>query len=79
MKRTEFSSKELRERTDEELRSLERQIKETMFKHRLGRATNQLENVSVIKTARRDLARIMPLIRARELGAEPARPQTREA
>ncbi|MDY0001605.1 MAG: 50S ribosomal protein L29 [Polyangia bacterium] len=79
MKRTEFSAKDLRERTDEELRSLERQLKETLFKHRLGRATNQLENVSVIKIARRDLARVKTLIRARALGAERGRPETREA
>ncbi len=78
MKRTEFSTKELRDRTDEELENLERQLKETLYKHRLGRATNQLENVSVIKTARRDLARVKTLIRARTLGAEPARPGTRE-
>lgn len=79
MKRTEFSPKDLRERTDEELKGFERQLKESLFKHRLGRATNQLENVSVIKTTRRDLARVKTFIRARALGAEPARPETREA
>ena len=79
MKRTEFSSTELRERTDEELKSLERQLHEKLFKQRLGRATNQLENVAEIKTTRRDLARVKTLIRARALGHEVGKPGTREA
>lgn len=79
MKRTEFSSADLRERTDEELKGLERQIYETLFKQRLGRATNQLEDVSKVRTARRDLARIKTLIRARTLGIELGKPETREA
>jgi large subunit ribosomal protein L29 len=79
MKRTEYSSTELRERTDEELKSLERQLFEKLFKQRLGRATNQLENVAEIKTTRRDLARVKTLLRARETGREQAKPGTREA
>jgi large subunit ribosomal protein L29 len=78
MKRTEFSSTDLRERTDAELTSLERQLHEELFKLRLGRATNQLENVAKIKTTRRDLARVKTIMRARELGKEPSKPDARE-
>lgn len=79
MKRTEFSSTELRERTDQELQSLERQLAEELFKLRLGRATNQLENVAKVQTTRRDLARVKTILRARVLGNEASKPDTREA
>ena len=79
MKRTEFSSTELRERTDAELVSLERQLRTDLFKLRLGRATNQLENVAKVKTTKRDLARVKTLIRARAMGLEVSMPATREA
>lgn len=79
MKRTEFTATDLRERTDQELESLERQLAEELFKLRLGRATNQLENVAKVKTTRRDLARVKTILRARVLGSEPAKPDMREA
>lgn len=79
MKRTEFSTQELRERTDAELRSAERQLNEDLFKLRLERATNQLENVSKLKTAKRDLARVKTVIRARDKGLEESKPDYREA
>ncbi len=79
MKRTEFSSTELRERTDQELQGLERRLQEELFKLRMGRATNQLENVAKVKTTRRDLARVKTILQARSLGNEPAKPETREA
>ncbi|MFC1482396.1 50S ribosomal protein L29 [Myxococcota bacterium] len=78
MKRTEFSSTELRERTDDELRSLERRLREDLFQMRLGRATNQLENVAKLKHAKRDLARVKTIIRARQRGMEPSKPDLRE-
>lgn len=78
MKRTEYSAQELRERTDKELRSVERQINDDLFKLRLERATNQLENVAKVKTAKRDLARVKTLITARSKGIEPSKPDYRE-
>ena len=78
MKRTEYSPQELRERTDKELRSVERQLLEDLFKLRLERATNQLENVAKVKNAKRDLARVKTLITARAKGLEPSKPDYRE-
>ena len=41
---------------------LERQLTSNLFRHRLGR----LENMSVLKRARRDIARVQTAITARE-------------
>ena len=79
MKRTEFSTQELRERTDAELVSAERQLNEDLFKLRLERATNQLENVAKLKAAKRDLARVKTIIHARVKGFEESKPDYREA
>ena len=78
MKRTEYSTKDLRERSDEELKGMVRTIREDLFKFRLGRATNQLEDVSKIKRARRDLARVLTIQQLRAVGKEPTR-MTKEA
>jgi large subunit ribosomal protein L29 len=73
MKRAEYSTQDLRERTDEELRGMVRTLREDLFKLRLGRATNQLENVSKIQRAKRDLARVLTIQTARSRGLEAAR------
>jgi large subunit ribosomal protein L29 len=78
MKRTEYSTKDLRERTDDELKGMVRTLREDLFKHRLGRATNQLEDVSKIKRTKRDLARVLTIQQLRALGQEPTR-MTKEA
>lgn len=79
MRRTEYSPQELRERTDQELLGVERQIRGDLFKFRLQRSTNQLEDVSKVRRSRRDLARVKTILRARGLGLEAAKPATREA
>lgn len=78
MKRTEYSTKDLRERTDDELMGMVRTLREDLFKLRLGRATNQLEDVSKIKRTKRDLARVLTIQQLRATGLEPAR-KTKEA
>lgn len=79
MKHTEYSPQQLRERTDQELLGVERQIREDLFQLRLQRSTNQLEDVSKVRRSRRDLARVKTILRARGLGIEAAKPETREA
>lgn len=78
MKRTEYSTKDLRERTDDELKGMVRTLREDLFKLRLGRATNQLEDVSKIKRTKRDLARVLTIQQLRAVGKEPTR-MTKEA
>jgi large subunit ribosomal protein L29 len=41
-----------------------------MYALRVQRATNQLENTSTLRAKRKDLSRVLTVIRARELGVE---------
>ena len=67
---TKMGAKELRGHADEELRSLERSLREELFKFRLQRYTNQLENTMQIRKLRRDLARVKTILTARSQGLE---------
>ncbi len=64
--------KELTELTVQELREQERQLVEERYNLRFQKVTGQLENPGRIKVARRQLARIKTLIRARELEEQKA-------
>ncbi|PID39620.1 MAG: 50S ribosomal protein L29 [Proteobacteria bacterium] len=68
---------EIRERTDEELRTLESQLQEDLYRMRVQKATNQLENTATLKTLKRDLARVKTIQAAREKGVEESRKATR--
>jgi large subunit ribosomal protein L29 len=61
---------EIRERSDEELETLARQLQEDQYKFRVQKATNQLEDTSTARRARKDLARVMTVLRARKLEIE---------
>ena len=61
---------ELRERTDDELKSLTRSLEEDLFKFRVQRYTNQLENTMKIRNTRRMLARVKTIVAARSKGIE---------
>lgn len=58
---------ELRELSDEELRSKLRELQEELFNLRFQLATGQIENVGRIRTVRRDIARLKTIQRQREL------------
>ena len=51
-------AKDLRGNDPAELRSTVRKLEEDLFKHRLKKNTNQLENTMLIRNARRDIARV---------------------
>lgn len=53
-----ISVKDLRGNEPEELISTRRKLEEDLFKHRMKKVTNQLENTMLIRQARRDIARI---------------------
>jgi large subunit ribosomal protein L29 len=61
---------EIRERTDEELETLSRQLREDLFKLRVQKATNQLDDTNAPGRARKDLARVMTVLKARLIGVE---------
>ncbi len=58
---------ELRELPDDELRARVDAAKEELFNMRFQLATGQLDNPMRIKEVRRELARLLTLLREREL------------
>jgi large subunit ribosomal protein L29 len=66
-------AKDLRGNDPEELRRTVRKLEEDLFKHRLKKNTNQLENTMLIRSARRDIARVNTVLAERlRGGAAPA-------
>ena len=63
-------AKDLRGNDPHELRSTVRKLEEDLFKHRLKKTTSQLENTMLIRSTRRDIARVQTVLaeRVRALG-----------
>ncbi len=57
-----MKAKDLRERSLEDLNELEKTLAGDKFQARLKNFTNRLDNTSLIKKARRDLARVKTII-----------------
>jgi large subunit ribosomal protein L29 len=64
---------EIRDRTDDELSASLARAKDELFRLRLNRYTNQLENVMELRNKRREVARIMTVLSARKRGLEARR------
>lgn len=64
---------ELREQTMEELRERETELAEQLFALRLQKVTGQLEKASKVTEVRRDMARVLTVIREKELAEEGSR------
>jgi large subunit ribosomal protein L29 len=62
--------KELREMTVDELREKHRQFKEELFNLRFQNAIGQLGNTSRIKEVRRTIARVLTVIREKEIASD---------
>ena len=60
----------MRESTDDELVARIKRLEEELFQLRMKRFSNQLENVNLIGSARREIARCKTLLSARTLGTE---------
>ena len=58
-------AKDLRGNDPAELRSTVRKLEEDLFKHRLKKNTNQLENTMLIRNTRRDIARVNTVLAER--------------
>ena len=56
---------DLRGNDPAELRSTVRKLEEDLFKHRLKKNTNQLENTMLIRNTRRDIARVNTVLAER--------------
>jgi large subunit ribosomal protein L29 len=60
-----MKAKELRERTDEHLRELEKSLAKDVFDGRFKNFTNRLNDTALIRRARRDLARVKTVLTQR--------------
>ncbi len=58
---------EIRDKSLDELNKELVSLKEELFKIRFAHATNQLENPLKLKSVKRDIARVMTILREREL------------
>jgi large subunit ribosomal protein L29 len=58
---------ELRDLSDDESRTKLKELQEELFNLRFQLATGQIENVSRIRTVRRDIARLKTIHRERQL------------
>jgi large subunit ribosomal protein L29 len=63
-----MKARELREKTNQELRGTYQTLSEELFNARFQHYNGQLENTQKIPSLRRDLARVKTLMRQRELG-----------
>ncbi len=57
-----MKAKDLRERSVEDLRELEKSLQRDSFTHRFKNFTNRLDDTSIINKTRRDLARVKTIL-----------------
>jgi large subunit ribosomal protein L29 len=67
-----MKAKELRDRSDEELKSLSQQLERDLFGIRMKNFTSQLDDTSQLGKTRRDLARIALIRGERSRAAQKA-------
>jgi len=60
----------LRDLPDEELRQALATTRDDLFRLNLGQYTNQVTSTAELRGKRRDIARILTILKARELGLE---------
>ena len=60
-----MTAAELRDKSNDELHTRERELSEQLFKLRFQRATGRMENPMKIREVRREIARIKTLINER--------------
>ena len=60
-----MKASEVRERTNEELENLERDLRRQLWKARFDNFTNQLDDTSSVKKLRRDIARVNTILTER--------------
>lgn len=65
-----MKANEIRELTDEEIKNEISQKQEELFRLRFRSATQQLDNPSLIKSLRRDVARMRTILRQRETASK---------
>ena len=70
MSKVSTSLEQLRDRPDDELRQHLAETRDELFRLQLGQHTNQVTSTAELTTKRRDIARILTILRGRGLGIE---------
>ena len=70
MSKTAQTLVQLRDLPEDELRQQLAQTRDELFRLQLGQHTNQVTSSATLTTKRRDIARILTILHARELGLE---------
>lgn len=60
---------DMRAKSADELKDLERDLRTELFKARIQNHTNQLDSTAKLRSLRRDIARINTVLRQREIEA----------
>jgi large subunit ribosomal protein L29 len=70
MSKTSTTLDKFRDQPDDELRALLANTRDELFRLHLGQHTNQVTSTALLKTKRRDIARIMTILNGRTAGTE---------
>jgi large subunit ribosomal protein L29 len=68
--KSSVSRTQLRDQPDAELRQALAQARDDLFRLNLGQHTNQVTSTAPLGQKRREIARILTILRSRELGLE---------
>ncbi len=63
-----MKAKDIRERSDDELRKALGDLEERLFKLRFQKSTGQIDNPIKIREVRKDIARVMTVMNERQAG-----------
>jgi large subunit ribosomal protein L29 len=66
-----MKASDLREKSVDDLRELQASLSSDTFQNRLKNFTNRLDDTSVIRKTKKDLARVITLLRERNAGPAP--------
>ena len=70
MSKIATSLEQLRDQPDDELRQALQTTRDELFRLHLGQHTNQVTSSALLKTKRRDIARILTVLNGRKSGVE---------
>ena len=70
MSKINTALEQLRDQPDEELKQQLARTRDELFRLNLAQHTNQVTSPAALTEKRREIARILTILRARELGAE---------
>ena len=70
MSKTAATLEKLRDQPDDELRTALADTRDELFRLHLGQHTNQVTSTALLKSKRRDIARIMTILNGRKSGVE---------